>query len=63
MEHDLARFLAAALAPFVWLAVLGVLLWATRRFFPRAELILFASPLTGLRRLWRALREGRPPRE
>lgn len=54
--------IGGALAPFFWLIVLGVTLWAIRRYFPRAEAILFASPLTGLRRLWQAIRGDRRPR-
>ena len=50
--------IGGALAPFFWLGVLSVSLWAVRRWFPRAEAILFASPLTGLRRLWQAGREA-----
>lgn len=48
--------LGALLAPLFWLVVLSVSLWIVRRWFPRAEAILFASPVTGLRRLLRELR-------
>lgn len=60
---NLKYLIAGALAPFFWLVVLGGTLWAIRRFFPRAEAILFASPLTGLRRLWQAIRTSRRHRE
>ncbi len=53
--------IGAALAPFFWLVVLSVGLWAVRRYCPGAERILFASPATGLRRLWQAIREARRP--
>lgn len=48
--------IGAALAPLFWLVILSVSLWIVRRWFPRAEAILFASPVTGLRRLLRELR-------
>ena len=51
--------IGGALMPFFWLIVLSVALWIVRRWFPRAEAILFASPTVGLRRLWRAIREAR----
>ncbi len=49
-------FVAALIAPFFWLVVLSVSLWLVRRFLPRAEPILFADPITGLHRLWQAIR-------
>jgi hypothetical protein len=48
--------IGAALAPLFWLVILSVSLWIVRRWFPRAEAILFASPITGLRLLLRELR-------
>jgi len=56
---DWKYLVAGALAPFFWLIVLSVALWAIRRFLPGAEAILFASPVTGLRRLWRAIQATR----
>jgi hypothetical protein len=54
-------FLAGFLQPFFWLIVLSIALWLTRKWFPRAESILFASPLTGLKRLAQAIRPRRRP--
>jgi hypothetical protein len=54
-------FLAGLLQPFFWLIVLSVALWLTRKWFPRAESILFAPPLTGLRRLVQAIQQRRRP--
>lgn len=54
---DTMKFaIGGLLAPFFWLIVLSVALLAVRRWFPRAEAVLFASPMVGLRRLLRALR-------
>lgn len=54
-------FIAGVIQPFFWLIVLSLALWATRKWFPRAEAILFASPLTGLKRLVQAIRQRRHP--
>jgi hypothetical protein len=53
--------LAGIIGPLFWLLVLSAALWFTRRFLPRAESWLFASPLTGLKRLARAIRLRRHP--
>ncbi len=58
-EHDWGRFIGAALVPLFWLLALATALWATRRFFPRAERVLFDPLTTVLRRALRRIRAGR----
>ena len=53
--------LAGILGPLFWLLVLSTALWLARRYCPRAEAILFSSPLTALKKLVQAIRERRRP--
>lgn len=58
-EHLLGRFVGAAMAPLVWLLVPAVILWLVRRYFPKAEGVLFV-PISSLWR--RFLGRGRATR-
>jgi hypothetical protein len=51
--------LAGIIGPLFWLLTLSTALWMVRRYWPRAESILFASPLTLLRRAHRAIQAAR----
>lgn len=48
--------IAGVLGPLFWLIVLSVSLWIVRRYFPRAERILWSKPTDWPRMLREALR-------
>lgn len=48
--------IAGLLQGLFWWLVLGLALWLTRRYFPRAEAWLFAPVTQAIGRCWRALR-------
>lgn len=55
----MAYFIAGLLQGLFWWLVLGLALWLTRRFSPRAESWLFAPVTQAIGRCWRALRATR----
>lgn len=58
-EHILGRLLGFSLVPILWGVILGLVLWVCRRWFPRAEPVLFGSVTGLLRRLIRSVRASR----
>lgn len=51
--------IAGLLGPLFWLIVLSVSLWLVRRYFPKAERVLWSKPTDWPRMLLTALRVRR----